>query len=59
MKGAFFSWSWLSQKYCFGNEISLGWFYTMKVPMCVPSTVGQALQRTKLCGCARGLDVLG
>lgn len=36
MRGAFFIWSWLSQKCCFGNEILFARFYTMKVHICTP-----------------------
>lgn len=41
MRGAFFIWSWLSQKCCFGNEILFAWVYTVEVHMCAPGAVGR------------------
>lgn len=43
MKGAFFSWSWLSQKHSFGNGVFFGWFYTTEVHTCVPQCGGAGI----------------
>lgn len=37
MRGAFFIWSWLSQKCCFGTEVLFARFYTMNVHMRAPA----------------------